>query len=161
MGQGRIGCDLGADLSIGWTYKRRENIELLPGRIIEEGNLLDKKERAGMFNALDVHIDKENYQLGAIFFRAVGGFNQYIKNTYALASLYDLVLRPLYERAPVGADFFLNIDFAGTHHPTNVMSDLSRRGYNIRGPRNRCFVLEKSQEHLILPSLRKMSRDVD
>ncbi len=152
MGQGRVGVDLGADLSVCWTLNQMPN-EVLPHREVERGDIFEKKDRDELFRKLDERL--QDHQLAAVFFRGVGGFGYYAQNTYALASLYKNILSPLYERAPVGALFYLNIDF-GSNLPQKAMHALSTQGFRILGPDHKCYVLEKTAEKEKLPSIAEL-----
>jgi hypothetical protein len=160
LGQGRIGFDLGAKKSVGWTYKDLP-IENLEGREIWVGDLFDQDVLENHIKELDRLIDKEGYDLNAVFFRAVCGFFIYYSNLYALSKLYEKVFLKIYSRMKIGARMYLSMPNYGseandTNYVEKLMIVLKGMGYWITSDGDGNYVLEKSPDKLELPTLKKV-----
>jgi hypothetical protein len=162
MGQGRIGFDLGAEKSVGWTYKDQP-IENLEGREIREGDLFDEKVLEKHFEELDRLVDSEGYDLNAVFFRAAGGFYIYYYNLFALSLLYEKVFTKIYSRMKTGGRMYLSIpDYGsgdkGASYVEKLMGVLRGMGYWITTDNHGLYVLEKSADKTVLPSIKEIMR---
>jgi hypothetical protein len=165
MGQGRIGVDLGSDLSLGWTYKRL-NWPYLSGREVDTGDLFKKLSLEKLFTKLERRIADEGYNLNAVFFRGVLGFRMYSDNAYAVSYLYENVLRRLYKLANVGCKFYLclELDENSWFEPSNplpLMDLLRSLGFEISSSGNSDHILTKTKGLEELPSLRQINKNGD
>lgn len=158
MGQGRVGHDLGADVSVGWTYKEHGE-EKLEGRVIETGDLFDEKIVQGFIKNLKDRVD-DGLILTDVFLRSEGGLGIYLDNPYALAHIYENVFGPVYELAPEGTRFFLGMRYAHDT-PRALMEALRNEGYDIRDDEHGYYLLTKSATKPTLPSLRTLSSKYD
>lgn len=155
MGQGVVGRDLGADIPMGWTLFDHELGAETGGIEMMYGDLFDRTIACEHMQALESLLQARGAILGAVFFRAIAGYISKKDNIYANAFLYERYLRPLYERVPVGALLYLNINFP-TSYGEQLITILEQEGFRIsRSPEGmatrRCVVLEKTTEKLVLP----------
>jgi hypothetical protein len=167
MGTGKIGVDLGADIAIGWTYKDHSEEERALNQTVRAGDLFQDVVVHDHLEHLDQQIKREDAVLTAVFFRAVGGYAVYKENLYANAILYEKYLRPLYQSAPIGAHFYLNINF-NESYGQQLLQTLKKQGYKIMHQRDPndiqslfCAVLVKTKEKDTLPPARSFVDDLD
>jgi len=164
MGQGRIGYDLGADISIGWTYKKTK-IESLPGRELEYGDLFNSKILKSHIDGLKKKII-DGGDLNEVFWRAVGGLGMYQDNTYALSYLYDNLFREVYKLANTGCKFYLSMRYGSEKDDSGgmifLMRKLKKLGFDIldkeEEDRGGTYILTKTSDKQDLPSLRILSK---
>lgn len=162
MGQGRIGYDLGADTSIGWTYKQT-NIENLPSRQLKYGDLFDKKTLDSHIKDLTKQIEAGS-DLNAVFWRAIGGLGLYYESEYALSYLYENLFKKIYALAKIGCKFYLSMRYGspkdGTDHIAKLMKKLKELGFDILEKEYKDkggnYILTKTSEKSTLPGLKTL-----
>lgn len=157
MGQGRIGVDLGATKSVGWTYQK-QRLARLKGRSVEFGDLLKQ-------SVVDKHIkklakDMKRNLLTDVYFRPAGGAGVYAWNTYASTLLYENLFRPLYNVAPVGTRFHLGMTWAASASH-GLLQALKSEGYDLREAKIPLYLLTKTGEKSELPLLRTLAKKYD
>ncbi len=166
MGTGKAGVELGADISIGWTYQDHREEGRASNQIVRPGDLFEKDVARNHLADIDTQIAQQDTVLAAVIFRAVGGYAIYKENLYANAFLYEKYLRPLYERAPIGMHFYLNIKYEESYGQ-HLLKMLADQGYRLlRGDPNEraslfCAVLIKTNDKESLPDARSFLRDLE
>ena len=143
-GQLQAGIDAGADRSFGWSLE-------------SEGDIFDPKVRARILESIDTErASPEGAKLGLVFFRPVGGMEQYGRNKYAHLYLYEFILRPLYERLVDGGVMLISsLELAGMP----LLAELLKQtpGVDVTHDESQqAYMLRKRDNVPVLSSLSRM-----
>src|SRR5262249_33044822 len=134
-------------------------------QIVRAGDLFENAVAHDHLANLDSQLVEKDAVLAAVIFRAVGGYAIYAENLYTNAFLYEKYLRPLYERAPIGMHFYLNVNYSGSYGQ-QLLKTLEGQGYQLlRGKPNErsslfCAVLIKTKDKGSLPHARSFLKDL-
>ncbi|TSC85898.1 MAG: hypothetical protein G01um10148_806 [Parcubacteria group bacterium Gr01-1014_8] len=188
FGQGNLGFEAGEDAMIAATaidpsdtphanavaQTHRPGLEFVPGDVLRRGRGGSLKN---LLARIDDHISR-GFVLDTVFFRPIGAMKEKIANKAAFQSLYDRVLRELYERLATNGQIFIEARYVypsvlellesifsepnegGIAPRIKILNVILRKKMTASGTPVQVYVLEKlPNAPKTLPSIRELMKD--